>query len=144
MSMSIFLIIFLCFIICGLLWVILMFPQIMDGFYDSAIKTKVVSSICILLFIGSPFVGVGIYTQNEKVYVQKYLAQKHTIEMSLASEELTGLERVQLVTKATELNGELAERKARFNLWHYVSYDNTIYKNIEFIDLGGGDNGRSD
>ena len=83
------------------------------------------------------FIGIGIVTENEKVYVQKYLAQKQTIEMSLESEELTGLERVQLVTKATELNGEFAEKKARFNLWHFVVYDNTIYDGVELIDLKG-------
>ena len=37
----------------------------------------------------------------------------------------------------TELNGELAERKARFEIWHFVTYDNTIYDDVEFINLRG-------
>jgi hypothetical protein len=51
----------------------------------------------------------------------------------LKSEVLSGLERIELVNKAAELNGELAKRKAQSELWHYVYYDNNVYKNIEPI-----------
>lgn len=89
-----------------------------------------------VVFIGVILIGIGFTTNNEKVYVEKYVVQKQTIETSLTNEQLTGLERVQLVSKATELNGEFAERKATFNLWYFVVFDNTIYDNIEFIKLG--------
>ena len=59
--------------------------------------------------------------------------------MSLENEELSGLERIELVKQATELNGELAERKARVQLWHFVVYDNTIYDNVELIKLTKGE-----
>lgn len=137
--MSILLIILLCFMISGLLWVIIMVPQIMDGFDDSCRKTIIASIICISIFIIGIFAGIGFNTENEKVYVQKYLVQKQTIEMSLQNEDLTGFERIELVRQATELNGEVAERKARFQLWHFVVYDNTIYDNVELIKLTKGE-----
>lgn len=86
-------------------------------------------------FIGSVFIGIGLNTREERIWVQKYLIEKETIEKSLDNDKLTGYERVQLVNKATELNGELAEKKTRFGLWDFVVYDNTIYDNVEFIKL---------
>lgn len=89
----------------------------------------------IFLTVGLTCAGIGLATEHEKIWVEKYEAQKQTIEMSLESDELSGYERIQLVTKATELNGELAEKKASFDLWHTVYYDNTIYDNVEPINF---------
>lgn len=89
----------------------------------------------VVLWISFVFVGIGIYTESERVFVQEYQAKKQTIELSLQNENLTGYERLQLVNSAVELNGELAKRKATFNLWHVVAYDNTIYDGIEPVDL---------
>ena len=83
--------------------------------------------------IGFTFIGVKLNTDSHKAYLQKYLIQKETIEMSLESDNLSGFERVELVKQATELNGELAERKAYIKYWYSGVSDNTIYDNIEFI-----------
>lgn len=91
--------------------------------------------IAICAWIGFIFIGIGIYTEEERIFIVGFEAQKQTIEMSLDNENLSGLEKIELVKKATELNGELAERKSRFNMWHYVSYDNSIYNDIEPISL---------
>lgn len=91
--------------------------------------------IAICAWIGFIFIGIGTYTEEERIFIARFEAQKQTIEMSLENENLSGLEKIELVKKATELNGELAERKSRFNMWHYVSYDNSMYDNIEPISL---------
>ena len=91
--------------------------------------------VAICAWIGFTFVGIGIYTEEERIFIAGFEAQKQTIEMSLDNENLSGLEKIELVKKATELNGELAERKSRFNMWHYVSYDNSMYNDIEPISL---------
>lgn len=127
-----FLIVFAIFLTYGLIFAV--------GFEVESNLFWIISIICALLvWVGAVFIGIGINTQEGKVYVQKYLAQKQTIEMSLENEALTGLERIELVKQATELNGELAERKARFQLWHFVVYDNTIYDNVELIKLTKGE-----
>lgn len=96
--------------------------------------------ICFLVVIlGAPIIGVGLNTTNEQVYIKKYIAQKETIETSLEGNVLTGLERVELVNKAVDINGEFAERKAKFDIWHYVYFDNSMYDGVEPIDLSGGE-----
>ena len=80
-------------------------------------------------------IGIGLNTDAEKVYVDKYLTQKATIEQSLASEILSGTERVAIVNKAIDINGELAERMSRFERWYFVCYEYDIYDGIEFIEF---------
>lgn len=89
-------------------------------------------------WIGFTFIGVKLNTDSHKAYLQKYLVQKETIEMSLESDNLSGFERVELVKQATELNGELAEKKAYIKYWYSGVNDNTIYDNVEFINLNRG------
>lgn len=91
--------------------------------------------IAICVWIGSTFIGIGIYTEEERLFIAKFEAQKQTIEMSLDNENLSGLERIELVKQAAELNGEMAERKAKLQVWHYVTYNNSMYDNIEPISL---------
>ena len=130
--MSIIGIILITFLISGLVFAI--FGAISSETENS--KLLIVGCIVgFLCWVGATFVGIGINTNSEKIYVKKYLAQKHTIEQSLKNENLTGLERIQLVNKATELNGEFAEKKAHFELWYFVVYDNTIYDGVELINL---------
>ena len=141
--MNIFGIIGIAFFISFLIWVFVgVVPVVTDGYGGDEDKQYkhfcVVTIFSIIFWVAGIFIGIGINTEDERVYVAKYLAQKQTIEMSLASEKLTGLERVQLVTKATEINGEFAEKKAKFELWHFVVYDNKIYDGVELIDLKGG------
>lgn len=89
----------------------------------------------VIVWIGTTVMIISTDTNDERVWVSNYLAQKQTIELSLDNPNLTGYERVALVTKASELNGELSKRKTEFNLWYNVHFDNTIYDGVELIDL---------
>lgn len=89
-------------------------------------------------WVGFAFIGVQLNTNSHRAYLQKYLIQKETIEMSLENDNLSGFERVELVKQATELNGELAEKKAYIKFWYSGVNDNTIYDNVEFINLNRG------
>lgn len=135
--MGIFEIIFLTFLIavvCALLVLLIFCITEPEGVL---IPMIIVVSVGLVVWLGGIFIGIGLTTRHEKVYVQQYLAQKYTIEQSLKNDSLTGLERIQLVNKATELNGELAGRRARFEMWDFVTYDSTIYDNVELIELQG-------
>lgn len=104
--------------------------------WDVEIKHVVITALVLAtVWIAGTFIGIHINTQDERVFAAKYSASKYTIEQSLDNPDLTGLERIQLVQQASDLNGQLAERKMRMNLWYYVYYDYSIYDNIEFIDL---------
>lgn len=96
---------------------------------------SLISSLTLISFAASTFIGIGLTTDAEKVYVDKYLAQKSTVEQSLASKTLSGTERVAIVNKAIDINGELAERMSRFERWYFVCYEDDIYDGIEFIEF---------
>ena len=87
----------------------------------------------IVIWLATIFIWIGVDTQNERIYVEKFNAQKTTIERSLESDILSGAERLELVNKAVDLNGEFAEKKAKFDIWYYVYYDESIYDNVEHI-----------
>lgn len=139
--MSIFGIIGLVFLFATLFGLIsgLVFTMIDCCTYKKVVRIGWITSISIFLvtWIAGVFIGIGIGDKEERVFVARYNAQKYTIEQSLKQDTLGGLERIELVKQATELNGELAERKAKFDLWYHVHYDNSIYDNVELIDLGG-------
>lgn len=99
---------------------------------------KICAAVAIVVFISGTFIGIGMNTDSEKVYIANYNAQKTTIEQSLTSDVLTGLERVELVKQASELNGEVSQKKAQYDIWHYICYGGNLFKNVELIDLSGG------
>lgn len=113
--------------IFGSIGIGLLFSTIIIGLYvlvcvcdDIKIKWWLVIILFIVIVGIACCINITVYTEKEKIYVEQYLAQKQTIEQSMQSEKLTGLERMQLVQQATELNGELAEHRAKYNKWHYV------------------------
>ena len=89
----------------------------------------------LVVFVGGIFIGIDVNTTNENIYIEQYKAQKETIEQSLSSDALSGLERIELVNKSVDINGEVAARKAKSKLWYYVYNDKHIYDDVELIDL---------
>lgn len=128
--MNIFGIIGLCFMLGALVVGIGMIVSIS---VESHIPDVISIILGLIIWIAAVFISIGVSTQNERIYVSKFEAQKITIEQSLESDVISGAERVQLVNKAVELNGELAEKKAKFDSWYYVHYDNSIYDDVEPI-----------
>lgn len=99
-------------------------------------KTCIISGIiCLALWMGAIIFNIHISTLDEKAYVEQFNAKKATIEQSLESDVLSGAERMQLVNTAVSLNGDLADRKAKFNMGYNVYFDNSIYDNVEPIAL---------
>ena len=103
--------------------------------YNELLFIGINGIVAILVTVFATLIGVGINTESEKIYVEKYLSQKTTIEQSLRSELLSGAERVSIVNKAIDINGELAEKKARYERWYWVCYEDDIYDNVEFIEF---------
>lgn len=89
----------------------------------------------IISIIITPVIMIAVGTTNEQAYIHKYMAQKETIESALSTESLSGFERVELVNKAVDLNGEFAERKYEYGRWFNVYFDTNMYDNVELIDL---------
>jgi hypothetical protein len=136
--MSIFGIIGIGFLIAFALWVVSMGATLIaenENDADYTVARWVILIMAIAIWIGAVFIGIGIYTEDDRLFIAKFEAQKQTIELSLDNENLSGFERVELVKQASELNGQMAERKAKLQVWHYVTYNKSAYDNIEPISL---------
>lgn len=93
----------------------------------------VACSVTVAVFVFSLLICITASTNGEREYAEKFRIQKTTIEQSLESEHLSGLEKIELVNKAVDLNGELAERKLKLTRWYNVVWDKGVYKNIDYI-----------
>lgn len=139
--MSIFMIVFLTFLLALLILCLgglVLTSYAEETYMNEANYEKLIAIlITVCIFLWSIFIpiGVAINTECHKVWIAGYEAQKETIEASIVSENLSGLERVELVAVAAELNAELATRKARFNLWHHVTFDDTLYDDVDLIQI---------
>lgn len=99
--------------------------------------TAIAAAVCVFLWLIFIQIGVGINTECHEIWIAKYEAQKATIEASIESENLSGLERIELVNLASELNGELASRRTDVNFWHHVTFGDieARYNNLEPIQI---------
>ena len=129
--MSIFGIIALNFIV-ALLVAFVVLRVIDDATYgvDRWVYALVLVGTLVVTGVGGTLAGIALSDEQQKLFIAQYEAQKEVIESSLESEVLTGFERDELVKQASELNGELAMR-----IWHYVTYEDGLYDNIEPIRL---------
>lgn len=103
------------------------------------IQAIVVICVFILVFAIS-YLGISYYlSMSSKEEIAEYQAQKVTIEQSLSNEELSGLERIELVKQASELNGWLAKQKVIMSKWTEFDIYKSVreeYQRAEYIDLG--------
>lgn len=101
-------------------------------FSDNRALVSVTILVAAILIGG--FIGGYINHEESSVYRESYAVAKQTIEESLAQDNLTGYERVALVTEATEQNEKLADYKYRASKWYGFTLDKKIL-DLEYIDL---------
>lgn len=128
------------FLVGALAYAVTMFIMTLVDPVDNLPWFIVAIALGIAVWIGGIFIGIGLTTNEAKVFVASYEVEKMTIEQSIDSDILTGFERIELVKLASELNGELAARKEKSTFWHWIYFEKGIYDNVEFIDLGGSVN----
>ena len=97
-------------------------------------KNVVITGIiaCVIVLIGIPVTCVNYDMHYYKSWTSEYKIQKETIESSLKSEKIGGLERVELVKMAQELNKELVENQYRCQQWYGFTGDKEVL-NLEPI-----------
>ena len=103
---------------------------------DDSVRMRfgiVACSVTVAVFVVSLLTCITISSNGEREFAEKFIVQKTTIEQSLESEHLSGLEKIELVNKAVDLNGELAERKLKLTRWYNVLWDKGVYKDIDYI-----------
>lgn len=90
--------------------------------------------VCVAIVICSPLAGYSIEYHGNRTWYEWYAATKKTIESSLHNENLTGLERLELVKQASEANAELAQHVYASEQWYGFAEDPRV-KNIQQIKL---------
>ena len=87
---------------------------------------------CLIVLIGIPTACVNYDIHCYKRWTNEYKIQKETIESSLRSEKIGGLERVELVKIAQGLNTELVKNQYRCQQWYGFTGDKEVL-NLEPI-----------
>lgn len=91
-------------------------------------------SLSIAIFIVSAPIGINIERQESIKWCASYTAYKSTLETSMDSEYMSGLERIELASKAAQTNADLAARKYSCQQWYGFGYDKMIL-DLEPIEL---------
>lgn len=101
---------------------------------------KIVVTLCIglIMFVSSVCVGHYIEVESSHKYIASYSIKKETIETSINSDNLSDIEKIELVKMATELNGELAGKQYKCGKWYSFGLLPKELKELEPIDITGG------
>lgn len=107
---------------------------------DKVTVKKVNIALCIgfAMFIASIFIGHYVEVESNHKYIASYSIKKETIETSINSDNLSDIEKIELVKIATELNGELAEKQYKCGKWYSFGLLPKELKELKPIDITGG------
>ena len=87
------------------------------------IAAIVISSMAMILSMNGL---VYAFTQSNYQWIEKFKAQKYTIETSITTDSIGGPERLELVKSSGELNGDLASRQYAQKQWWGFDIPETI------------------
>ena len=102
------------------------------------IKIAVTCCVALTMFVSSVWVGHYIEVESSHKYIASYSIKKETIETSINSDNLSDIEKIQLVKIATELNGELTEKQYKCGKWYSFGLLPKELKELKPIDITGG------
>ena len=99
---------------------------------------KTIKYICVIIYFVSWYLITSALINSEKInndsWTQQYISQKQLIEDSLNNEKLSGLERVELVKQANELNAELIDKQIKCVKWYNFTMDDEVLE-LELVSL---------
>lgn len=81
--------------------------------------------IIICLTLGA-IVGGTIVHETNKQFILSYIVSKETIENSIKSTDISGLERIELVKQTLELNNSLTQKQYVSQRWYGVGIPDEI------------------
>lgn len=102
---------------------------IYDAIYERTIGKIVIVvafTICTAVLILMPLATVNYDVNCYKSWTKEYQIQKETIESSIKSEKISGLERVRLLEMASQLNKELVQNQYRCQQWYGFTGDKEV------------------
>ena len=113
----------------------------LDAIYDGKWSKKTFETmrcigviICFASWCLITSVLIDLEKTNNGSWTQQYISQKQLIEDSLNNEKLSGLERVELVKQANELNAELIDKQIKCVKWYNFTMDDEVLE-LELVSL---------
>lgn len=96
-------------------------------------KINIVVAVVVLGL--SMFVGARIHIRMFESDIKQFESAKSTYSEAIESEDISGLERIEIVNKITEENKSLARLKYDATKWYYFYLPDNLVDNLEPIKL---------
>ena len=96
---------------------------------------KIQITVVVLVLCLSTFIGARIHIRMFERNVRQFESAKATYSESIKSEDVSGLERIEIVNKITEENKTLARLKYDATKWYYFYLPDNLVDNLEPIKL---------
>ena len=96
---------------------------------------KIQITIVVLVLCLSMFIGARVHIRMFERDVRQFESAKATYSEAIKSEDITGLERIEIVNKITEENKTLARLKYDATKWYYFYLPDNLVDNLEPIKL---------
>ena len=96
---------------------------------------KIQITIVVLVLCLSMFIGARVHIRMFERDVRQFESAKATYSEAIKSEDITGLERIEIVNKITEENKILARLKYDATKWYYFYLPDNLVDNLEPIKL---------
>lgn len=96
---------------------------------------KIQITVDVLVLCFSMFIGARVHIRMFERDVKQFESAKATYSESIKSEDVSGLERIEIVNKITEENKTLARLKYDATKWYYFYLPDNLVDNLEPIKL---------
>ena len=96
---------------------------------------KIQITVDVLVLCLSMFIGARVHIRMFERDVKQFESEKATYSESIKSEDVSGLERIEIVNKITEENKTLARLKYDATKWYYFYLPDNLVDNLEPIKL---------
>lgn len=105
-----------------------------DGI-GNIITWVVVSSLCIGTIVVSVWLPVEFDKNYNSRWIQTYTIQKETIEQAIKGDELSDIEKFELLSQINNLNSQLVGKQYDCQQWHGFNIDKKVME-LEPISIG--------
>ena len=96
---------------------------------------KIQIAVVVLVLCLSMFIGARVHIRMFESDIRQFESAKATYSEAIKSEDITGLERIEIVNKITEENKTLARLKYDATKWYYFYLPDNLVDNLEPIKL---------
>lgn len=96
---------------------------------------KIQVTVVVLVLCLSVFIGARIHIRKFENDIKQFESAKATYSEAIKSNDISGMERIEIVNKITEENKTLAKLKYDATKWYYFYLPDNLVDNLEPIKL---------